>query len=75
MENTKTVHLDPSKDAKICRKHFKDSDLIIDMDGKKRLASNAVPTLFLPLTLNWDHGYILVCKNLYDSDTDIFNLN
>lgn len=76
-EKTKT---NPTNNSKICRKHFNDSELLVDIDGKKRLVPNAVPSLFLPLTnnvvplfvppvptmpltLNWDHGYQLVCKN------------
>lgn len=63
MEKTKTLYLGPSKNAKICRKHFKETDLLIDIDGKKRLAPNAVPCLFLPQPIpsSLDHNYSLVC--------------
>lgn len=64
MIQTKTFHLGQTESAKICRKHFKDSDLITDIDGKKRLVPNAVPSLYLPRssTLGWDHNYTLVSK-------------
>lgn len=68
MEKTKTCHLLPDeKNAKVCRKHFEETDLITDMDGKKRLVPHAVPSLFLPgpLTLSWEHNYATVCKTLY----------
>lgn len=61
MHATKTHHLADSKNCRICRKHFKESDLMEDMNEKKTLAPNAVPSLFLPLSLNWDHGYHVVC--------------
>ncbi|KAJ6604939.1 Protein ALP1-like, partial [Pseudolycoriella hygida] len=63
MEKTRTLYLGPKENAKICRKHFKASDLLIDIDGKLRLAPNAVPCLFLPgiPTLHSDHNY---CKSI-----------
>lgn len=61
LDATKTHHLKDSKNFRICRKHFMDCDLLLNTDGKKTLASNAVPRLLLPLSLNWDHGYHLVC--------------
>ena len=65
MKNTNTLDLQPTENAKVCRKHFKESDLLIDLDGKKRLAPNAVPIPSLclpltPLTLDWGHNYHLV---------------
>lgn len=62
MEATKTDHLILSSNTKMCRKHFKESDLLTDIDGKLRLVGNAVPCLFLPssLTLDLDHNYGLV---------------
>ncbi|XP_037048454.1 uncharacterized protein LOC119082897 [Bradysia coprophila] len=61
MKKTQTTHLNPSNNSKVCRKHFKDCDLRVDIDGKRRLEPNAVPSLFLPepstLKLNWDHTY------------------
>lgn len=66
MEKTQTTHLNPTTNNKVCRKHFRDSDLLVDVDKKKRLVANAVPSLFLPepatLQLDWDHSYHSVCK-------------
>lgn len=62
MRVTKISDLGLSESAKVCRKHFTDTELITDIDGKKRLVGNAVPSLFLPgpLTLHWEHNYALV---------------
>lgn len=64
MNATKTTHLGPFECQKICRKHFKECDLITDIDGKKRLVGSAIPSLFLPgsSTLDGDHSYALVNK-------------
>lgn len=67
MDKTKTCHLRPDeKNAKVCRKHFKESDLMTDSAGKKLLAPDAIPSMCLPgpLTLKWEHNYTLVCKQL-----------
>lgn len=62
MRVTKTS-LGPTESQKVCRKHFKESELLIDLDGKNRLAENAVPSLLLPRSfmLDWDHNYVSVC--------------
>lgn len=66
MNATRTTHLSPTNNHKVCRKHFKEDDLLMDIDGKKRLVTNAVPSLFLPepstSQLSWDHSYHSVCK-------------
>lgn len=71
MKKTRTTHLNPTNNNKVCRKHFQDSDLVVDMDGKKRLATNAVPSLFLPapstMNLSWDHSYHSVGKKFVSS--------
>ncbi len=60
------VRANPTKYSKVCRNHFKESDLVIDVDGKKRLASKAVPCLFLPAPFSpsMDHCYNSVCTHL-----------
>ncbi|XP_037038242.1 52 kDa repressor of the inhibitor of the protein kinase-like isoform X3 [Bradysia coprophila] len=60
MDVTRTQHLQDSKSCRICRKHFKDSDLLVDQDGKRILAPNAVPSLCLPMSFIWDHSYHVV---------------
>lgn len=62
MRVTKISDLGLSESVKICRKHFKDCELITDVDGKKRLVPNAVPSLCLPgqLTIALEHKYALV---------------
>ncbi len=67
---TKTQHLKPKEKQKVCQIHFKDSDLLIDVDGKKRLVESAVPSLFLPRSsvLDWDHNYALVRENYVHND-------
>lgn len=59
MEKTETLYLHPTNNNKVCRKHFKESELVVDANGKKQLAQNVVPSLFLPkpLTLAWEHDY------------------
>lgn len=59
---TKTTHLGAKENQKVCRKHFKASELLTDIDGKKRLIENAVPSMFLPRSamLDWDHNYSVV---------------
>ncbi|XP_037032001.1 uncharacterized protein LOC119071257 [Bradysia coprophila] len=59
MEKTNTLHLNPTKNHKICHKHFKETDLITDWNGKEQLAPNAIPSLFLPQSsaLYSDHDY------------------
>lgn len=67
MNATKTTHLrDEETNAKICRNHFKESDLTTDGNGRKLLDPKAVPSLCLPgpLTLEWEHNYASVCKIL-----------
>lgn len=66
MEKTRTLYLGPKENAKICRKHFQASALLVDIDGKRRLAPNAVPCLFLPgpPILNLDHNYHLVTERV-----------
>lgn len=63
MQLTKISDLGESDSAKVCRKHFEENQLRTEIDGKKRLAANATPSLFLPgpLTLDWEHNYALVC--------------
>lgn len=33
---------------KVCKKHFRESDFIPNVDGKSQLAPNSVPSMFLP---------------------------
>ncbi|KAJ6636546.1 hypothetical protein Bhyg_15137, partial [Pseudolycoriella hygida] len=62
MEKIRTLYLGPRENAKICRKHFKENDLLYDVDGKFRLKPNAIPCLFLPgpPISDWDHNYYLI---------------
>lgn len=62
MRATKISDLGQSESVKVCRKHFKECELLIDLDGKKRVTPNAVPSLFLPgqLTIDLAHTYASV---------------
>lgn len=52
IHQTKTFHLDPAKLTnsfyRICRLHFRDSDLETTFFGDIRLKKNAIPSLLLP---------------------------
>lgn len=67
MRLTKISDLGKSESVKVCRKHFKECELLTDVDGKKRLAPNAVPSLFLPgaPTLHLIHNYSSVCTRFF----------
>lgn len=52
MRKTNTHHLDLNTISKsyhkVCKKHFADSDFIINISGKKRLKKGSIPSLLLP---------------------------
>ncbi|KAJ6642874.1 hypothetical protein Bhyg_07830 [Pseudolycoriella hygida] len=62
MKRTKTECLNPTRNNKICRRHFLQSELVVEANGKKLPSPNAVPSLYLPEhpTTTSDHTYHLV---------------
>lgn len=63
IRQTQTFHLDPEKVSnsyyKVCRLHFRDSDLQTNYFGQIRLIKNAVPSQLLPVPL--EDSNRLVC--------------